>query len=331
MCLYPRFIKNKAYSKQKYLAIGCTQDERKKYVPIGCGECYECRRQKAQQWRVRLVEEMKVNKYAYFITLTFSNEALKELMQETKTDTDTNAVATLAVRRFLERWRKKNKKSLRHWLITELGHENTERIHLHGIIFPEKELTNEELFNIWKYGRTDTGQYCNVQTINYIVKYVTKIDTDHKNYKPIILCSAGLGKAFTDTYGAKETYKYRPKQSAEYYTLPNGSKVALPIYYRNKLYNEKERQELWTDRLDKGEIYVNGIRIRNINSEKSQAYYYELLKQQQEVNKKLGYGSTAQEWQKEKYNITFKMLQKARCIDTATRSTKSARAKQTEK
>lgn len=310
MCLYPKFIINKAYSKQKYLAIGCTQDERKKYVPVGCGNCYECRKQKAQQWRVRLIEELKVHKHAYFVTLTFTNEALKEIAKSLDMyETDTNAAATLAVRRFLERWRKKHKKSIKHWLITELGHEGTERIHLHGVLFSEEEITNEKLYEFWKYGKCDTGQYCNIRSINYIIKYVTKIDKDHKTFKPIILCSAGLGENFVHTRTAINTYKYRPKNSAEYYTLPNGAKVALPIYYRNKLYSEKERADLWTDRLDKGVIYVNGIKIRNVQTEEGQKAYYKTLESMQKWNENIGYGNTSKEWQKEQYNVTFKMLQ----------------------
>lgn len=286
-------------------------DYRKKYVPIGCGECIECRKQKAQQWRVRLSEEIKVNKYAYFVTLTFSNESLQELCNVAE-QPESNAVATLAVRRFLERYRKKYKVSLRHWLITELGHENTERIHLHGIIFREKPITNDELQDIWKYGKTDIGEYCNLQTINYIVKYVTKIDKDHKNFKAAIICSPGIGENFVKTYEAKNKYKYIKGESDESYTLQNGTKVALPIYYRNKLYTDEERQKLWTDRLDKDEIYVRGIRIRNISSDEGQKKYYKLLENQQRENKMLGYGDTSKEWEKESYNITFKMLQKAK-------------------
>ena len=53
-------------------------------------------------------EEIKHDKTGKFITLTFSNEEL-ETIQETGIQ-ESNAVATIAVRRFLERWRKKYKK-----------------------------------------------------------------------------------------------------------------------------------------------------------------------------------------------------------------------------
>lgn len=55
---------------------------------------------------------MKVQKYAYFVTFTFSEEYLEQLAKETgktKNDYNPNAVATLSVRRFLERWRKNTK------------------------------------------------------------------------------------------------------------------------------------------------------------------------------------------------------------------------------
>jgi hypothetical protein len=275
-----------------------------KYVPIGCGNCIECRQQKAREWQTRLHEELKIHKYAYFTTLTFSNESLQELMKKYETG-ETNAIAIAAVRLFLERWRKKYKKSVKHWLITELGHENTERIHLHGILFTEFEITNEELEKIWKYGRTDTGKYCNERSINYIVKYVTKIDEDHKNYKPAIICSAGLGENYITNF-QRNTHAYNGEKTNENYILPNGNKIALPIYYRNKLWTDAERQKLWVHRLDKQKRYIRGIEIDISNGEDQ---YYKVLEQQQKENIALGYGSTEQEWKKQDYNITFKMLQ----------------------
>ena len=197
---------------------------------------------------------------------------------------------------------------MKHWLITELGHENTERIHLHGILFPEEPLTNDILQSIWKYGRTDIGKFCNEMTINYIVKYVTKIDIDHKGYKNIVLCSAGLGKNFIDRYSTKQTYIYRPKKSAEYYTLKDGNRVALPIYYRNKLYTQEERDKLWTERLDKHRIYVNGIQINNIDTPEGYEHYIRVLKEQQKLNESIGYGNRDGEWNEKKYKAMVKQV-----------------------
>ena len=45
------------------------------------------------------------------------------------TDND-NEIATKAIRLTLERIRKKTGKSIKHWFITEKGHEETERLHL---------------------------------------------------------------------------------------------------------------------------------------------------------------------------------------------------------
>lgn len=307
MCLYPRFIKNKKYlmvdiqGKTKEL-----KDIRAKYVPVGCGNCIECRKQKANAWRIRLCEEIKIHKYAYFITLTFNNENLKKLCCECECK-ESNAVATIAVRRFLERWRKKYGHSLKHWLITELGHTGTERIHLHGIIFNETPITNEQLQEVWKYGLSDTGKYCNIQTINYIVKYVTKIDNDHKGYKAIILSSAGLGANYlTDTI--KQIHRYRGKETKDYYTLNNGQKIAQPIYYRNKLYTPDQREELWLQRLDQHTRWVKGIKIRNIDTPNGWETLTRTLKKQQEINESLGYGNAGEEWKEKDYNITVKML-----------------------
>ena len=73
MCLYPQLIKNpkyKATKKNGYKAPLIKDDNgnylidpRTLYVPVGCGNCIECRKQKARQWQVRINEEQKKYKY----------------------------------------------------------------------------------------------------------------------------------------------------------------------------------------------------------------------------------------------------------------------------
>ena len=164
----------------------------------GGGKCMECRKQKMRAWQVRLSEELKENNECEFVTLTFSDESLREIRKKVWEQQPSlkgyeldNAIASYAVRHFLERWRKSTGKSVRHWLVTELGTTKTERLHLHGLIWSKDK---EMITGKWQYGIVGYGKYVNEKTINYIVKYVNKGDIVHREYQSIVLTSKGMGK-----------------------------------------------------------------------------------------------------------------------------------------
>lgn len=313
MCLYPQLIKNKKYTKTKKNGgnIPAVPDERVKYVPVGCGRCMECMKQKARGWQIRLLEEIKQNKNGKFITLTFSNESICKIIKEQEITSEgyelDNEIATKAMRLFLERWRKKYKKSLRHWLVTELGHNGTENVHLHGIVWTEEKY--EQIETIWQYGfiwptkEHYKNTYVGERTINYIIKYVTKQDEKHKEYKPKILCSPGIGNNYTNTSQARRN-KYNPEGTRETYKTGTGHEINLPVYYRNKLYTEQERERLWLEKLDKNERWICGEKIKADNLKE----YNELLKWYREINKKLGYGSDEKNWNREQYELNQRKI-----------------------
>lgn len=324
MCLYPRLILNKKYTitKKNGGIIPDMKDERVKYVPVGCGKCIECLKKKSREWKVRLQEELLHDNTGKFVTLTFSDESLimleNELLDKAKNIKDKrynhqcaihpNLIASRAVRLFLERWRKKFKKSVKHWLITELGGNNTERIHLHGILFTIEDA--ETIHKLWKYGNIWIGNYVNNKTINYIIKYCTKIDPAHKNYIPIILTSKGIGKGYLDRYDA-QINKFKGTDTKEYYRTKEGFKISLPVYYRNKIYSDDEREQLWLNMLDKEERYILGHRIDISNGEEE---YYLKLKFAQAFNKNMGYGDDSKDWQEKDYRNIRKMLKKYKSI-----------------
>lgn len=275
----------------------------------------ECLKKKANEWKVRLQEDIKHNEGAKFITLTLSNESYSTLIDTLLTKKKDlegyaldNAVATIATRRFLERWRKKNKKSLRHWLVTELGHQGTENIHLHGLVWTQDLDQVEEKWQygwIWK-GKRKGGKlvnYVSARTINYITKYVTKADLQHKYYKPVILTSPGIGGGYKNTQNFKLN-KYNGTETKETYTTKTGHKTALPIYYRNQAYSEQERENLWINKLDKQERWVNGVKISVKDSEEE---YEEALRQAQKQNVKLGYGNP-HNWEAREYEKQRRQL-----------------------
>lgn len=326
MCLYPRLIKNKKYTENKKNGglIPAVTDKRTLYVPIKCGNCMECQKQKQHEWKIRLMEDITTYKNGKFITLTFSNESYTELannIQLTGYPLD-NQIATIATRRFLERWRKTYKKSIRHWLITELGHNGTENIHLHGIIWTDA--TVDEIKKTWAYGyiypryNTWKGNYVSEQTIQYISKYITKVDLKHKTYKPIILCSPGIGQCYTNKYNAT-TNKYKPQNTKETYTDRAGFKTALPIYWRNKIYTEEEKEKLWIEKLNKQIRYVNGIKIDVSKNEKE---YWDALKWARKKNISLGYGTHEKDYNQIEYENKIRELKQLQRIQDSNKNKK---------
>lgn len=308
MCLYPKLIKNRKYTSNKKNGgvVPAVTDVRTLYVPIGCGKCIECTKQRTRNWQIRLLEEIRTNHTGKFITLTFSNESIKKIICENK-ELQTlngykldNAIATKSVRLWLERWRKKYKKSLRHWLVTELGHNGTENIHIHGIVWTTESYA--EIRRSWGYGyiwpRKDNekGTYVTKRTINYLIKYINKIDQDHKLYKPITLTSPGMGANYLFRLNAKRN-EFKDTKTIETYITDTGHEMSLPIYYRNKLYKDEEKEKLWLNRLDKNERWVCGVKIKADDTNR----YYKLLEINRKKNTELGYGDDAKNWELEEY------------------------------
>lgn len=288
MCLYTRMVLNPKYlpnKKNGYNPPKCT-DERLKYIPVTCQNCEECRKAKQREWRVRMLEEIKSDIRGKFVTLTFTEEWL-DILEKESNSTEANQVTTKAIRLFLERWRAKHKKSLKHWFITELGHKNTERVHIHGIIFTDEE--KEEIEKRWGYGRVDVGYSMNEKCVNYVMKYILKVDEDHKNFRGRILVSPGIGKGYIAKFNAKQN-KYVPNGTDETYRLENGAKVKLPTYYRNKIYTEEQREELWKEKLSKNKLYVNGQEIKNIDTEKGQEELEKALRVARRLSLRKNYG-----------------------------------------
>lgn len=302
MCLYPRIIENQKYkpnSKNGGYPPEC-KDDRVKAVAVGCGQCVECRKQKAREWQVRINEEIRTDGRGKFMTMTFNDEAFAEL--DPNNEMEANEFAALAIELFRKRWYKKYREGIKHWLVTELGHgkhspdhKSTERLHLHGFIWTDK--TCAEIEERWKYGWIDEGEYVNEKSVGYCVKYVSKVDEAHPKFVSRVFASKGIGKGFFERSDAKLN-KFRGTETREYYKTPSGIKLALPRYYRNKLYTEEQREQLWINLLDKKIRYVRGEKI-DISTPEGEEEYFKAIKYRQAENVALGY--TQDPWTKKSY------------------------------
>lgn len=233
-------------------------DDSRVWVP--CGKCFYCRKQRASQWRTRLIHELTYGKHSkcWFLTLTFDEPNLEKYKNN----------VNVPVRRFLERYRKRYKTSLRHWFVTELG-ETTARLHLHGVIFsPPPGFTPELLDSLWSYGFTYVGQYVTPRTMSYIVKYMLKPHPLLPWYTSKVFCSPGIGRAYCTSSFARTFH--RPTDNYDKWNMfirnPTGFS-SLPRYYRDKIFTPVDlRLSKLSHRLNSSDnkYTIDGLTFRNI-------------------------------------------------------------------
>ena len=74
MCYFTKKVLNRRFlpnRKNRWNPPVCT-DERFRYVEVECGHCFECRKKKRREWRIRNYEQLKETPHAVFFTGTVS-------------------------------------------------------------------------------------------------------------------------------------------------------------------------------------------------------------------------------------------------------------------
>ena len=144
----------------------------------------------------------------------------------------------------------------------------------------------------------------NEKIVNYITKYINKVDFQHKEYNPKILCSKGIGKGYLNRNDSKLN-KYNGENTKEYYTTRTGHKIAIPMYWRNKLYTDEEKEKLWIYKLNQETRYVGGEKV---DISKDEEEYYKLLEYYRKKNKQFGYGDNEKNWDRKEYEKQRRIL-----------------------
>ena len=163
-------------------------------VTVKCGKCDTCKRQKAQEWAIKLINESKYHTEACFITLTFDNKILldKNSKAVKKYGASPGFVFKIEYsmkyfQKFIKRLRKKfSEKYISYFHVAEYG-EKTHRPHHHAILYGinfnedrkdcqvsksgHPQMYSETLQSLWACGNT-TLQDCNSNNIIYIAQYL---------------------------------------------------------------------------------------------------------------------------------------------------------------
>lgn len=256
-CPYSRRIRNRRYTANKKNGgnVPELKDSRLEGVDIGCGICPECRKRRGQEWSRRLRDEIGNSKDAFFITLSVTDEVINMMTPEEQADV--NLAARIMIRKWLERVRKHTKKSVKHWLIAEIGQQATERIHLHGVVWTDDILL---LMRCWGLGNTWWDWARGEITANYVSKYITKPDEKNTHFKPRVFASAGIGMKYVDK--VRRVCRFNGKDTIRYRRNSSGLRESLPTYVKRKIWTDEEREELRLITIEVGEIRVDGWVIK---------------------------------------------------------------------
>jgi hypothetical protein len=151
------------------------------------------------------------------------------------------------VQKFIKRLRKLTHEKISYYAVGEYG-SKTKRPHYHLIIFNAKSHLIE---SAWSLDRTPLGHVhfgdVNGASIGYTLKYMSKESKVpiHKNddrQKEFQLMSKGIGK----NYLTEKMIKWHKAdlKTRMYVPIMDGKKIAMPRYYKEKMYNEKEKKQI---------------------------------------------------------------------------------------
>jgi len=225
-CLSPFYVDNPKFPHAS----------RERQIPAPCGKCVSCLKRRAGAWGFRLMQQDKISDTALFVTLTYSNENVRQ------TPNGFLTVDKVDVQNFMKRLRKRAKKiGIKYYLAAEYG-SKSKRPHYHMILFNCPANLVEQS---WNLGDVDIGTVTDA-SVNYSLKYITKGKTvpAHKRddrQREFQLMSKGLGQ----NYLSEQMIKYHHADiSRAYVTTLDGIKVAMPRYYRDKIFNDNQKAKI---------------------------------------------------------------------------------------
>lgn len=163
----------------------------KEFLEVGCGQCLECRLQRAREWSARCVVESQLYDYNYFLTLTYADNFLPvtnsytgEILQHATLDYRDIKQFNNSLRKYFSR---RGHDGIRFFVAGEYG-DKTFRPHYHMLVFNlplydlqfyKKSELGDVYFNsplldrIWRRGFVVVGEF-NSKSAGYTARYTLK-------------------------------------------------------------------------------------------------------------------------------------------------------------
>lgn len=208
---------------------------------VACSRCPKCIARRVSGWSFRLREQLKISRTAHFLTMTYDSKYIPI------TNNGFLGLRKSDLQKFFKRLRKaqfgNSRGDISYYSVGEYGGK-TRRPHYHCILF------NAELKLIdpaWNLGMIHYGKV-EPASIGYTLKYMQKNKKQFKlnryddRIKEFSVMSKGLGISYLNETMC--SWHIGDLVNRCYCTLPGGVKIAMPRYYKDKIYYENERSAI---------------------------------------------------------------------------------------
>jgi len=210
-------------------------------MPLPCGKCPPCKKRRTSGWSFRLTKEGERSNSALFITLTYDTEYVpitkNGFMNLDLTD----------IQKFFKRLRKRTNEKIKYYAVGEYG-SSKKRPHYHIILF---NANKEHIIDSWTIDNKPIGSVhigdVSSASIGYTLKYMCKeskipMHQNDDRKKEFSVMSKGLGQ----NYLTKQMIKWHKSdlENRMYVPIEDGKKIAMPRYYKDKMYTEQEKDKI---------------------------------------------------------------------------------------
>lgn len=219
------------------------KDNKNGMATFPCGVCVNCLKRRASGWSFRLTRHWRDQQRSLFVTLTYdtssvpiTNRGFKTLHKKHPTD------FFKRLRDYASRNPEYKHLKISYYLCGEYGKKGV-RPHYHAIIF---NADHRDIEKAWRFGSIHIGNVTEA-SIGYTLKYMYKerIIPVHRNDDRVpefSRMSKGIGKNYLTE--AMKNYHLTDYRNRMFITLPGGNKIAMPRYYKDKLYTDYQREQI---------------------------------------------------------------------------------------
>jgi len=250
-CSHPRSIRFKQFRTDM-------QGRPVASFPADCGKCLSCLKKRKSHWSYRLQNEKDRSFSAYFVTLTYDNKYVpignngtthnfndhKEFIKQLKFYEDPVILSERKEISLEELQRERDKIKLgpdrpgiKYFGVCEYGGQ-TGRTHWHYLLF--NIVDTGSINAAWPMGRVHIDE-CNINTIDYTLKYMLKNEEDRDDdnrERSKSFMSKGIGES-----AANESFlKFISQTDNNTLGTARGSIIGIPRYYRKKFLTEEQRK-----------------------------------------------------------------------------------------